>query len=153
VLCELACHVFREGIECLGSYNQRFRFRSLRMQKGRGGGLSDNFISMEIVFPICRIIIFETMSILFPPQNVLFLIKKYPSLLAYVCMCAVCVPCVWCIAFPKGLYQDIYDMIMVHGKRERSISIDRSIVSFTTHANVPITKTTHYRLMVNLYVT
>jgi len=106
--------------------------------KGRGGGLSNNFISIGIVFPICRIIIFETMSILFLPQNILFLIKKYPSLYdTHVCVC---------LAFPKGLYQDIYDMIMVHERDQYRLSLSRN----TTHANVPVTKTTHYRLMVNL---
>jgi len=117
-------------------------------RKGRGGGLSNNFISIGIVFPICRIIIFETMSILFPPQNILFLIKKYPSLYdTRVCVCCVCAVCVCvCLAFPKGLYQDIYDMIMVRERDQYRLSLSRN----TTHANVPVTKTTHYRLMVNL---
>lgn len=78
-----------------------------------------------------------------------FLDKEVPLTIWHTCVCAVCV-CV-CLAFPKGLYQDIYDMFTVHGERERSI--DRlSLSKNPTHANVPVTKTSNCRLMVNLEV-
>ena len=94
-------------------------------RKGRGGGLSNNFISMGIVFPICRIIIFETMSILFPPQNILFLIKKYPCTphyMTHVCVCAVCV-CVCALHFPRGCIK-IFMTCLRFTESERDQSID-----------------------------
>ena len=50
-----------------------------------------------------------------------FLDKEVPLTIWHTCVCAVCV-CV-CLAFPKGLYQDIYDMIMVR-ERDQYQSID-----------------------------